>query len=95
MSGQIADGVYQFNGSDTVLADGMWKETRGTSLYLVESEAKLSSIPNAAPGDFAYTAGYEDVWQMDTDGQTWVDVSIDIQEGFGSILALRHMSVGG
>ena len=92
MNKQVADGVFRLSDSETVLADGVWKKAEGISIYLVESQAKLSSIPDATPGDLAYTAGYEDVWQLDTDGQTWTEVSIDMQEGIGNILAFMHMS---
>ena len=91
MGKEIIPGVYQFNDSKTVLADGVWHKTDGTSVYLVESQSKLSSIQDAAPGDIAYTAGFGDVWQLETDGQTWTAVSVDVQGGIGSLLALRHI----
>lgn len=66
----IADGVYRVDG--TVLEDGTWKQNAGS--YLVESQAKLASIPDAEPGDIAYTAGFKNMWQLDTDGSTWVSL---------------------
>lgn len=91
MNKEITDGVWRLS-SDTVLADGRW-QSAGASVYMVESESKLADIPDAVPGDMAYTAGYENVWQLGTDGTTWAAVSIDMQEGMGSVLALRRMGV--
>ena len=92
MNNQIANGIYRINIDETVLRDGAWHKTGATSVYLVESQSKLASIPDAAPGDIAYTAGYEYMWQLDTDGTTWVSVGLDVQEGLGPIMALRHVS---
>ena len=71
---KIADGIYQVGSSDTRLTDGMWMTSGAMANYLVESESKLASIPNAEPGDIAFTAGFKKVWQLDVDGQTWTSM---------------------
>ena len=71
---KIADGVYRVDSGSVKLEDGSWQTSGATSAYLVESEAKLASIPDASPGDIAFTAGYTKLWQMDTDEQTWVAI---------------------
>ena len=68
----IADGIYHVSGFDTTLKNGAWVSDAGT--YLVTGQAKLASIPNANPGDIAFTAGYTQIWQLDTDGTTWVEL---------------------
>ena len=72
---KIADGIYRVGISDTILTDGVWRSNGDTGAYLVESQAKLASIPDAGPGDIAFTAGYQKMWQMDTDGTTWVAIN--------------------
>ena len=68
----IADGIYRVSGLETTLKNGSWVSDAGT--YLVTGQAKLASIPNANPGDIAFTAGYTQIWQLDTDGTTWVEL---------------------
>lgn len=68
----IADGIYRVSGLETTLKNGSWVSDAGT--YLVTGQAKLASIPGAQPGDVAFTAGYTQIWQLDTDGTTWVEL---------------------
>lgn len=71
---KIADGIYRVDTDDMVLDTGAWKTSGAIAAYLVESQAKLDDIPDAGPGDFAFTAGFKKMWQLGTDGQTWVDI---------------------
>ena len=68
----IADGIYRVSGLETTLKNGSWVSDAGT--YLVTGQAKLADIPEANPGDVAFTAGYTHIWQLDTDGTTWVEL---------------------
>lgn len=68
---QIADGIYLVSDS-MKLSDGAWQDT-GES-YLISEESKLSSITDAKPGAFAHTAGFKKMWELDTDGLTWVEI---------------------
>ena len=72
---KIADGIYRVDMDDMRLMDGEWSTTGATGAYLVESQSKLASIPDVCPGDIAFTAGYKKMWQMDTDGTTWVSIN--------------------
>lgn len=40
---------------------------------LVESEADLAELPAYRPGTLAHTAGFQKIWETDTDGE-WVSV---------------------
>lgn len=40
---------------------------------LVESESDLAELPEYRPGTLAHTAGYQKVWETDSDGQ-WVTI---------------------
>lgn len=71
---QIADGVWQVGSAETYLKDGAWVSDGGGA-YLVDNQTKLALIPDARPGDVAFTAGYKKIWQLDTDGATWVEFS--------------------
>lgn len=70
MSKQIADGIVKLD-SETRLQDGVWQS--GGS-FLISDQSKLASIPDAEPGDMAFTAGFKHMWQLDTDGSTWVSI---------------------
>ena len=69
---KVVEGVYLTGGSIMRLTDGVWKTDGGS--YMVESQSKLADIPDAQPGTIAYTAGFKAMWQLDTDGVTWVSV---------------------
>lgn len=46
-----------------------------TSMVMVESADDLENLPDTyAPGSIAFTAGYQDMWQLAADG-TWVSVT--------------------
>jgi len=68
----IADGIYRVSGMETSLKNGAWVSDAGT--YLVTNQTKLADIPDARPGDIAFTAGYGHIWQLDVDGTTWVEL---------------------
>ena len=68
----IADGIYLVRAHDTKLLNGAWVSEAGT--YLVADQTKLAQITGVSPGDIAFTAGYAHIWQMDTDGATWVEL---------------------
>lgn len=70
MAKQIADGIVKL-GSETRLQDGVWQ---GGGSFLISDQSKLASIPDAEPGDMAFTAGFKHMWQLDTDGSTWVSI---------------------
>ena len=70
----IADGIYQVGASVTQLKNGKWSDEEPDLSYLIESEAKLSGITGAEPGAFAHTAGFKKIWELDTDGTTWVPI---------------------
>lgn len=69
---QIANGVWLVDDSETRLRDGAWVSD-GSATYLVDNQSKLANIPDAHPGDIAFTAAYKKLWQMDTDGTSWVE----------------------
>ena len=68
----IADGIYRVSGMETSLKNGAWVSDAGT--YLVTNQTKLADIPDARPGDIAFTAGYGHIWQLDVDSTTWVEL---------------------
>ena len=68
----IADGIYRVSGMETSLKNGAWVSDAGT--YLVTDQTKLADIPEARPGDIAFTAGYGHIWQLDVDSTTWVEL---------------------
>ena len=68
----IADGIYRVSGMETSLKNGAWVSDAGT--YLVTNQTKLADIPDARPGDIAFTAGYSHIWQLDVDSTTWVEL---------------------
>ena len=68
----IADGIYRVSGMETSLKNGAWVSDAGT--YLVTNQTKLAEIPEARPGDIAFTAGYGHIWQLDVDSTTWVEL---------------------
>lgn len=41
---------------------------------LISSESALSDLTGYPPGTIAFTAGYKSMWQLDLDGETWVDM---------------------
>lgn len=57
--GKIANGIY-FSDSAPMIE--------------VQNEAKLANLAGAQPGTIAHTAGYKKIWQLDTDGTTWVEM---------------------
>lgn len=52
--------------------DGVLYKGAGSASVMVESESDLSDI-TGSPGKIAYTAGFENIWQMAADG-TWVEL---------------------
>ena len=70
----LADGVYRTDTDEVKLLDGKWQKADEVMTVLIANESKLSSITGAAPGSMAYTAGFKHMWQLDTDGTTWVPI---------------------
>lgn len=57
--GKIADGIY-FSDSAPMIE--------------VAGAEKLADLAGAQPGTIAHTAGFKNMWQLATDGTTWVEM---------------------
>lgn len=56
------------------LAAGVFRVGPFAQAILIESADKLPALTGLQPGSIAFTAGYAAVWQLDTDGTTWVQM---------------------
>ena len=71
---QVMDGVYRTDIAETRLQDGVFVSMNGERVsLLVSGENKLAQITGVLPGSKAHTAGYKKMWELDTDGSTWVE----------------------
>lgn len=53
------------------------------SAVMVTAESDLANLPDTyEPGTIAYTAGYQDIWQLAADG-TWADFFAASENGGG------------
>lgn len=56
------------------IKDGELKRTVAESVsIMVESESDLASLTNAHAGAIAYTAGFANMWQLNSDGE-WIAI---------------------
>ena len=59
---------------DYVGSDGILYKNQVTESVMVTAEADLANLPDIyPPGTFAYTAGWQNAWQLSADGM-WVSV---------------------
>lgn len=57
---------YVFDGTSIV-------EVAGSIVTMVSGEDELTDLAAVCkPGTIAYKAGWKEAWQLDTDGETWV-----------------------
>lgn len=67
-------------GAMDVVVDGTLYEDCKTKAVMVESESDLANLPdNYLPGSVAFTAGYADMWQLNSSGE-WVRFAGDESE---------------
>ena len=55
------------------IANGIYL-TEGAPEVLVADQSKLAALAGAQPGTRAHTAGYKKIWELSTDGTTWVEM---------------------
>lgn len=61
--------------------DGVLYGGAYVGVVMVESESDLDSLPDTyQPGSLAFTAGYQQMWQLAADG-TWVEIGSTAEEG--------------
>ena len=57
---------YVFDGTSVV-------EVRGSIVVMISDDDELTDLAAIVkPGAIAYLAGWQQAWQLDTDGSTWV-----------------------
>ena len=57
---------YSWNGTDIT-------ETPGAITVMISDETELTDLAaKVGAGTIAYTAGWQNAWQLDLDGETWV-----------------------
>ena len=66
--------VVNAGGLTDYVKDGVLYTGAPLSLVMVDSESQLGDLEGYGPGTIAYTAGFEDMWQMDADGN-WTEIS--------------------
>ena len=55
--------------------DGVLYKGVNAACILVNSESDLADLTGYAPGSIAHAAGWGSIWELDTDGVTWVSLT--------------------
>ena len=64
---------YNINDISDYVKDGELHENAPTNAIMVESESDLANLEGYYPGSVAYTAGFQAIWQLNSDGE-WVSM---------------------
>lgn len=69
-------GRFRTQGQEEIdyVKDGTLYIGASTSNILVGSESDLALLEGYTPGSYAHTAGWQNIWELDVDGETWVPV---------------------
>ena len=64
----------QNSGEAAYVKDGTLYVGQTVPCILISAETDLANLPALPPGTLAHTAGWQNAWELDVDGSTWVSL---------------------